>query len=465
MSEFLVRISRDGSVKLALRLPAGALKGAGSVLAAAMSEEGRLVPPGAEESRPWNFETLVQDESGALLVGPSFDGGSLDEAKGLADGMPLLLLVARALRKLSDASLLPRALVSPGLLASASGEVLLLPPLATAKSLASSGAEARARAAARLSSSLSNGPEADASFTLAQAAYRLAIGSGAFEEMAAEPGTVAVPSHRAIAASLAAPSLDHGLAAAIDGALADPRRVSLGAWVAALEAAAGRGWEREISVEEAGELDRRRDLALAEDRSRRKRASFWRRRGGLVVAVAVAVVAIGLVAGDILRAQNDKPDYSWLTPRELVQRYYLSIDDLDSESLESCADKKSAKADSSYVSNITVLTKTRTAYEGKSPLLRAVDWVAAGKPAIKETDFLYGIAGLSISGPEPSAGAGDVVRYRAEYSFWFLDKPESAGSDSRNVPTEQRRTDLLTLERGEKGGWRIVGLERSMAKP
>jgi hypothetical protein len=477
MNEIISRRLVDGAYRLALRIPSGALKGAGTAMTAAMAEEGRLVVregPRAGSSVPWRFDAIVQDEEGALLLGPdpagtSLSGAGLDDAAGLEEGMPRLLALARALSLLLAEGVLPRGIVSTGVLFPGGDRVLLLPPSSVARALAARGSEIRAAAAARLRSPRAAGPEADASFLLAQAAYRFATGAGAFEREAAEPGSVAGASRRSAPTGLAAPRLDPALASLIDKALADPGSARLSDWVAALDAARAAHWTRELPPGEEAAIARRGEALEASMRARQRRSDFFRKRGAILLVAAAVLAALGLVAGDLVRAQEDKPDYSWLSPRELVQRYYIALDGLDAESLEACGDKKAFKGDWNFVLNLTVITKTRTAYEGKSPLLRALDWAAAGKPALSQGELLYGISGLAISAAASSAtapsatapSAADRETFRAEYSFWSLEPPASAPADAAPVPTEERRADTLTLERA-KTGWKIVALERKV---
>jgi hypothetical protein len=472
MNSILTRTSFEGKDALALRFPAGTLKGAGTSLAAAMKEEGRLVSAGASRAAPWRFENLVQEGEGALLVGPVFAGISLDDVEGIQSGMPLLLPLARAFAVLAAEGSLPRGLVSSGILVSEgrsgamAGDVLILPPSAAAKALSACGPEARAGAVARLSSPLANGPEADASFFLAEAAYRYATGRSAFEREAAEPGSLAGASRYSTAASLASPRLDPALAALVDKALGDPNPVGLGSWIEALEAAAAKDWVRELSDGEEAELARRRAAVEALSLAKRKRSDFFRKRGGILIAAAVVVAGAALMAGDMIRAQRDKPDFSKLAAPELVQHYYAALDGLDLESLEACIDKKATKGDLDSVMNLTVITKTRMAYEGKDPVLHAKDWLAAGKPTLAETDFLYGIVGLAIA--DEAGGEADGLarseKFRATYSFWTLDrKDDPSGNPSKSVslPLEEKRVDELTLGLGKKG-WRILKLERKV---
>lgn len=473
MSTIITRLSVEGRSKLALRFPTGATKGAGPSMSAALGEDGFFVSGGG--AAPWRFESIVQDEDGALLIGPdaigqAVEGGtvappsSLDDSAGLEEGLSRLLALARAFALLEADGKLPRGLVSSGILfgsgdaASADMPILMLPPVAAGKALVAGGAQTRTAAVARLVSQKSRGAGADASFLLAQAAYRFATGKHAFEREAGEVSSMAGSSPSSAPLSLAAPRLDPGLAALVDKALADPEASPLGEWRKVLGAARDAGWKRELAPELEAELARRSRAMEARERSRRSLADFLRRRGGILIAAAVAIVIAAFIFGEIARAQSEKPNYSALTPRELVARYYQAIDKIDLDSLEACGEKKAFKADDDMILNLVVITRTRLAYEGKSPLVRAADWVAAGEPPLPPTAFLFGIVGLSIA---EEASAANAVAFRATYSLWTLERSDSASPDAAAVPTESRRSDLLTLAPAKKG-WRIVDLERSV---
>jgi hypothetical protein len=436
-----------------------------------MTEEGRLLhlaagSGGAILSAPWRFENLLQEEDAGSLLGPDFpEFRSLDEAGSLEEGMGLLLTSSRGFEALVADNSLPRGIVSSGLLFSRDGgQLLVLPPQAAAKALTAAGTAARAAAVARLTNPHADTAEADVSFLLAQAAYRFATGQGAYGRAAEEPGSMASAHPSAVAAVLAAPRLDAALACLIDKALCDPRKVSLGEWGRALEKASAQGWSRVVSIEEAAELERRRASAEAEARAKKKRADFWRRRGGIVAAVAIAVAVIGFIGADMMRAQRDKPNFASLPASELVVRYYKAIDDIDMDSLEACGKNKTFESDYNYIMNMTVLSKTRMAYEGKSPLVSAAKWVADGEPKLDSTAFLYGIAGLSVV-KEESQGS-DSALYRATYSFWSMDHKEDPSGDpgkTTAAPLEEKRIDLISLERSPKWkGWQITKLERKV---
>jgi hypothetical protein len=434
---------------------------AAGAMAASLTEEGSLVARGASRREAWRFESLGEGESEALLIGPGFEGASLDSGALVEDGMPLLLAAAKALDLLNREGCLPRGIVSSGILVGPGGEVLVLPAVAVARALSARGPEVRAAAAARLVHPRSDGPEADASFLLAQAAYRFAAGAHPYPREAAESGSSAPPSPPVLAAALAAPLLDPALAAMIDEALADPKAVPLSRWRATLDEASGRGWLRVIGPGEEAELARRRAAALEAARRKGAAASFMRRRGALIGGVAAALALIGLFATSMIGRRADLPNLSGLSPIQVAQAYYRAIDSLDLETMEVAAEKKARKEDDNMAVNLTVLMKTRIAYEAKDPMVKASGWLAAGKPRLGQTDMLFGVTGLELeeAGGDGSDQVGATRSIRASYSLWFVEK-SGTDLDAYSVPVEDKRIDELELEK-TKAGWKIVALERS----
>jgi hypothetical protein len=452
-----------GSPRLKLSFPRASVKGAGGALAASLTEEGSCVSGGASPRRSaWRFESIGEGEGEAYLTGPGFEGRSLDSCSGVEDGFPLLLAASKALDFLNREGILPRGIVSSGMLFGGGGEVLVLPASAVARALAARSPESRAAAAARLVHPRSSGPEADASFLLAQAAYRLAAGAHPYPREAAESGSSAPPSPPAMPIALMAPRLDPEIAALIDRTLADPSSVPLPRWRAALDLASARGWLRELGSEEEAELAKRRDAALESARRKDAASSFFRRRGLLIAGIAAGLALVALFVASMAGRKAGLPDLSGLSPMQVARTYYAALDSLDIETLEVAADKVARKEDDNMAVNLTVLSKTRIAYESKDPLVRASKWIEEGKPKLEQTAMLYGVTGLELKdeGAAPSKGIGGTYRVGATYSLWFVEKsgPEL---DAYSVPVESRRSDELVLRKTE-AGWKIVGLTRSV---
>jgi hypothetical protein len=466
MTDIIRNEKIDGAPRLKLAFPRASVRGAGGALAASLTEEGSLVSAGPSPRRAaWRFENLGEASDEAFLAGPGFEGRSLDSGDGVEDGFPLLFAAVKALDLLWREDRLPRGIVSSGLLVGPGGEVLVLPASAVARALSARGPEVRSSAAARLVHPRSGGPEGDASFLIAQAAYRFAAGVHPYPREASEPGSSAPPSPPVVPLALAAPRLDPELAAMADEALADPGAVPLSRWRAALDQASSRGWLRELGPDEEAELSRRRAAALEAARRKDAASSFFRRRGVLIAGIAAGAALVGLFAATMLGRGARMPDLSALSSIQVARAYYRALDSLDLETLEVAAGKKAREEDDNLAVNITVLMKTRLAYEGKDPMVSASKWLAAGKPQIGQNDMLYGVTGLSLEEPggAPTDEIGSTGSVRASYSLWFVEK-SGTDLDAYSVPVEQKRIDDLVLKK-TKAGWKIVELRRTVPQP
>ncbi len=489
MRDITATIEVDGAAKLGIGLGGGGKAPGGQALSSLLKSRGCLVS--GDRVEEWKLEGVADRAEGLYVYGPAFAGKSLDSLVVAAGGdrAAALAAVARAARALEAAAargLLPAGLSSAGILLGLGAEALILPPESAGRALrsASDGAEVGAAglALAWLRSPKADGAAAEAAFLAAQAAYRAASGESAYRvpeapkrgDRAAKgrggTGRAAdLVSGGFLPLALLRPELDPELARVIDESLAKPEAGSLARLRAALDGAEGRGWERRLTEGESDAASRRLGAARASLESRRRREAFFRERRALVVGVSIGLVvavAAALTAYDI---QRGKPDFSKLTARELVETYYRSIDALDVVALEACAPRRgrkeraeAIKQDSNYVSTMTVVSKTRQAYEGKDPIVMAEAWIAAGKPALDPDRVLFGISGLAVA--ELSA-APDRATYAAEYSAWTLERRgepgEARAEAAPPLPLERRLRDELSLARDPKKGWRITGIVRT----
>lgn len=446
---------------VSLVFPSSSLKGAGGAVAAALSEEGSLVSGGSSR-KPWNFESIEERGGETSLTGPAFDGRSLDSAHGLEDGMNLVLEAAKALEFLSREGRLARGVVSTALLIGRGGDVLVLPAQAVARALSARSAQDRAAAAARLTHPRSQSAEADAAFLLAQAAYRFASGTPPFPREASEAGSSAPPSPPVLSAALAAPRLDPGLVSIIDRTFADPESVPLIEWRSALDQASRHGWLRDLRPEEEAEIERAKAEILRKTRRKESVSTFFRKRGAVVGGIAAAAAILALVLVSTVQARKNGPSMAGLSPRNVAQAYYRALSGLDVETLEAAGDPKDKEiaADSTMVTNLFILTRTRIAYEGVDALVPASDWLASGRPSLQEGAILFGVTGLELDeeSSNPPSELGSSYAIRAKYSLWYMER-DGDGIDAKLAVFEEKRVDDLRLELRKKG-WRIVELSR-----
>jgi len=205
-------------------------------------------------------------------------------------------------------------------------------------------------------------------------------------------------------------------------------------------------------------IEEREALASQNLLQGREFRSFWRRRGTLVLFIGASVLAALLVAGSIVW-NIVKPDLSdhW-TPREVAQGYYQALDELQGTELRKLLSKNpeggtALGQDDEQTTNLFVLVQVRTAYERQSPLLKASDWIAKGRPALDSGQLLYGLSGLKI---QQGAIPEQLV---ADYTKWVSVAPAEAGA-SVNALGEIFQ-DVIRFQKTWKG-WKIADIQRSI---
>jgi hypothetical protein len=452
--------------KLGIRIPRSAWKAAGHSASAAMRQNGFLISQG--QLSEWIADDLCQVDDEVICTGPGFDGLSLEEllVSGFGEVTILqrLAAVARALNRLDRASGLPAGIQSAGVLVSANGDVLILPPSLVA------------RAAARIRKGKDAIPEDNpaitASVMLAGILRRMYLpeaygiagattdknSSSKATDFDRRSGDPFVP------LGLIAPRLDPGLAALADKAMGqNTGSPSMEDWVKAFDSAGKNKFFRELSTDELAGFELQRKAT--ETRVARKLAlrHFMMKRGGLLSGLAIAMIVIAAIA--ILDRPPPGPDLSEFAPEAIVQSYYEAIDTLDLALLEACLEGKAGREDKSLVTNLTVVMKMRQAYAKDELFISAKDWVASGSPELEEGSLMFGITDLGIRNLDlPPSGQPlegkpvpeEASRYEARYTLWTT---ESSEESIRSVHLS--RIDRLVLEKGKKG-WKIVSIEREV---
>lgn len=206
------------------------------------------------------------------------------------------------------------------------------------------------------------------------------------------------------------------------------------------------------SVADDSARAQRRSQATAKRVRRRSGASFWRRKGTLTMALAVAVGLVLAIGGSMLwGALQPHPTDDW-SPRQVVEGYYQAMSDLDADTMKKLASFDSGKEvalarDQDEVSNIYVIRQVRTAYEHESPVVAAQAWEGQGRLALEPGQILYGVAGLEA--------AAEGTTWKVSYRKWVSDSEEGKPP----VGVGFAVNDRLTLKQTGKG-WKIFSLER-----
>lgn len=183
-----------------------------------------------------------------------------------------------------------------------------------------------------------------------------------------------------------------------------------------------------------------------------KRKQFFSRNWKTVTAIIAAVVfAVSFSIGPIQNAM-EPPITAGMSAEEVVSTYYNGIIDMDVETMEDCVEKGIGKSDINEVTQLFVISRVRTGYEGKSGLISAQDWNDGVITTINPDEQVYGIADLEIT-------KSDNFTFYADYIRWYPNIPEDTDSNEILLPTKIFVKDLLTLEK-VKDVWIIVNLIR-----
>jgi hypothetical protein len=276
--------------------------------------------------------------------------------------------------------------------------------------------------------------------------------------------------------SLAAPGLDAGIASLITMALApvsaSTKRPSLEEFDGKIGAPLSGGPERffhPVSEEEGAKILAERKQFDRKKAVRVKTRRFIRRNTAIISGVIIALAALALTTGSIIKSRGDLPTTRGMSPQEVITTYYSAFENLDHTLMEACVVDKAGKGDIDLVTNIFVISKVREAYEMKRPVIAAREWLNAGAAPTDLT--VVGVTGLRLEGEEVDESDGEV-RYRAAYTLWFPaaymqggggegTPEEPAGTAAEPVPpAKAEMADEVRLVL-RKGAWRIAGIERT----
>ncbi|MEI6875906.1 MAG: hypothetical protein WCL50_12355, partial [Spirochaetota bacterium] len=301
---------------LGIRLPRSGFKASGQGAAEAQNERGFVVRGG--QAFAWTVERIRETDDGLLLIGQAFHGWSVDErlAEGIdgAKKLEYFVIMAKALATLAAVDNLPSPLRSAGVLLSQEGDVLILPPRLVARALTGLDPAEAGSTLVDLRSPLEG--KGEASFFLAQLLYRSLSGKRAFAPAA--PGRESPSaSEEFVPLALLLPGLDGELSDLVDRVLAGATPIGPSDWIAILGSAGERGFFRGLSGDDIRLFETRRQAVERAISRRSSRRTFFRKRGSLLVGVAVVTLAVGIFTGSILAGRSGRPDLSSLSPPAL----------------------------------------------------------------------------------------------------------------------------------------------------
>ncbi len=397
---------------------------------------------GAGEVGERFLEGFYQEEGRLYLYGPWEPGVTLEEALAKGEALPYLRRLAQALAELGGRR--PEELATDAVRFLEDGAVELLSPEVMRQVRAIQPEEHRLRTFEALNHPDSRG----LSYCLAAMLYRQLTGDYPFAAPSIEETRRRARGLRLAPLSLSRPEVREEVSAAVmdglgrgQGKPPTPER-----WAALLAEWESGGLFRELPEAQARALAARarREQELAA-RAYRRRA-FWRQHWKTVLLAAAIAAAVGIFSGTVLRNLLKPRSTQGLSPRQVVETFYRSVNTLDHERMQDCVSGRAGKPLIDQVINVYVISRVNLGYEGRSLIRSAEEWDRAGRPAVHPPDSVFGITDLDIQPlqgrPEPS--------FQVSYRFWTPDPDQ--GTVSR--PARER-----VFLRQQGGAWVIFRIE------
>ena len=462
----VTQLTDHGEKTLAISVGPSARGTALTRLVALKGSPGWLVH--GERTEGWQFSGMTERPEGVFLVGPWLDGETLSEVleRPLPQALPYLARLADALVTLSARSVDLFPLQTDGILFTADGGVLFLPPavLQEVRGL-------RTFEENRETYEAVNQPDLKrdklASWTLGVMLYRLVTGRFPFGGTNTEDLHEQARKLRIVSPTDRMPELLPEASELIMAALgrsAGRAAPNLDEWLSKL-----RGWSDQPPLRQLATEERERIVQEAttrqvvSDRSFQRRM-FWEKNWKVAAIVAAVVIVVGVILGSILKNALAPRVTRGFSPLQVVEAFYKSMNSLDQTTMQACVIDGAARGEINEVTTLYVTSRVTLGYEGQSNIISADEWDKAGRPALPSPKVLYGVTGLTVVQEQ---GEPTPV-YQATYDKWSPAQPPDTGKPPSpdEIPKSEGHhvVDRLSLKK-DKGDWVIYKIDRLSSDP
>lgn len=227
--------------------------------------------------------------------------------------------------------------------------------------------------------------------------------------------------------------------------------------------------EREpIPIEEAHRkipaTDEKAQSFFALQTKRAAHRRFWRKRGTIIIIVAVLAVSVGWFTVDRIQAANAPPATAGMEPAAIIADYYEGQNTLDLTKLEDSLAKGVKSPLSFELTNLFVTSRMRLANENIDPHISPDEWIASGRGPIPETYFVYGVTDLRIEQTGENSWQAVTTLY-TPYQYDSTQEPSSSPSaletpSFATIYIYEQTTDF-TFGYSERGWWEITSVGNS----
>ncbi len=259
-------------------------------------------------------------------------------------------------------------------------------------------------------------------------------------------------SSKAIDIKLLLPGINANIAELVNSSLS-LKEVDLTRWEHALEEWKKQGPTKKITNEEYQNIKKIADKKRKQLKNKFNRQRFLSRNWKTIGIILIVFTVLTLFSLGPIKNAMKPPVTLNMDATEVVNFYYQSYSDMNTENMEDCLKKGVGKKDINETTQLYVISKVRTGYEGKSGLVSAQDWSDGMITELKEGEQIAGIANLKVT------YLGDST-FQANYIRWFSEPLSENDSTGILKPKKVIYTDTLTLDK-IKDVWTIVKLERN----
>ena len=231
-------------------------------------------------------------------------------------------------------------------------------------------------------------------------------------------------------------------------------------------------WQKTEPFEQVhlDEAEERRSAAVSAEKTLRKREKirqFRKKHGSTTILTAAALVAIAFFVAPFIKRAAEPHVTEGLAPTEVIELFYTSHNSLNHEAMAECTTSSIGNSHINQVTTLFVIARIRQGVELKDVFTAAPEWIEAGKPELKDSNFVFGITELEISRTE------ERNQFEASYIKWTTLPPdaeeltsetEQAQVTSTGQVRASRVTERLQMTETDKG-WKIDKIDLIQQEP
>ena len=187
-----------------------------------------------------------------------------------------------------------------------------------------------------------------------------------------------------------------------------------------------------------------------------RRRTFWRQKGTFIIILALVTAVVAGIAASYISNMLEPPYTKDMNQIEIIEAFYDAQSRLDSDGIIDPLKGVSAPQETEVIS-LYVTSQTRFAYEGRRPDIAAEKWIEAGKPAIPEGSFVYGVTDLDITPLEEENSWSVKAKYYTPYPYNELETVSDV-PQSKSVCYVYDMSQDFSFTWNSRGWWNITDI-------